>query len=199
MKMTGDAITDSPIDRSAIKDRLLKYIGHLGLGQNAFEKKCGLAIGFVSKFSGNITMKSLEKIKSTNPDLNEDWLLYDRGEMLRGVQQTNISGDNAGIGSIGQMSGGSVDIHHNGGKDRAIVEQEKNVQYSLDVLTTELQKFHEQADRKDEYIREIVKASFERNEEYVKRVDDLIKLIVAQDQRIQARADRMFDIMEKKL
>jgi len=82
-----------------MKERLIKFLAHLGIGQKKFEQNCGLSNGFVNKVGDNITLKSLNKIEKTYPELNINWLKTGEGEMLkedmasgRRDQKTNYEG-----------------------------------------------------------------------------------------------------------
>jgi SOS-response transcriptional repressor LexA len=65
-----------------IKDRLIKYLSYLSIGQGKFEKATGLGNGFISKIKKDVSTSSIEKIRKTHPDLNINWLLTGVGEML---------------------------------------------------------------------------------------------------------------------
>jgi SOS-response transcriptional repressor LexA len=100
------------------KERLLIYLEYLDIGQNAFEKKVGIANGYISHNKGSLGSSTLQKIAEGCPDLNMEWLIYNNGEMLKN-QTATISGDNYGIGNIGRISGGrntyNVGKGHSGG------------------------------------------------------------------------------------
>jgi SOS-response transcriptional repressor LexA len=66
------------------KERLLVYLDYLVLGQNAFEKKVGVAIGYISHNKGSFGSSVVQKISTTYPELNMEWLLYGDGQMLKG-------------------------------------------------------------------------------------------------------------------
>nr|MBP7472394.1 helix-turn-helix transcriptional regulator [Prevotella sp.] len=68
-----------------IKDRLVEYLSHLGIGQGKFEKAAGLGSGFVSKIKKNISTSSVSKIRECYPELNINWLLTGEGDMLTPV------------------------------------------------------------------------------------------------------------------
>lgn len=65
-----------------VKERLLIYLRHVNLGQKAFEQKARLSNGFVNSIGENVTTKSLNKIKDAFPELNINWLMSGKGEML---------------------------------------------------------------------------------------------------------------------
>ena len=65
-----------------MKKRLIEFLAYLGIGQNKFEKNCGLSIGFIRTLKDNVTIKTLDKIRAAYPELNTAWLLSGEGEML---------------------------------------------------------------------------------------------------------------------
>jgi len=65
------------------KNRLLEFLKHLGIGQNAFEKKVGISNGYIAHLKVSIGSGVLLKITNTYPELNTEWLLTGEGEMLK--------------------------------------------------------------------------------------------------------------------
>lgn len=66
------------------KNRLLAYIeGHLKISIRAFEEKCGLTNGTIGaiKIKGP-SVDNVSKISDACPDLNLNWLVSGRGQML---------------------------------------------------------------------------------------------------------------------
>lgn len=77
-----------------IKDRLIKFLAYLKIGQGKFEKNCGLSNGTVNNIKeGGITTQKVEKILLAYPNLNIDWLITGRGEMEKHPSEI-ISEDN---------------------------------------------------------------------------------------------------------
>ena len=66
-----------------MKERLIKFLKYLGIGQTKFEEKVGLSRGFVNTLKDNLTVKTLSRIEKTYPELNTNWLLTGEGEMLK--------------------------------------------------------------------------------------------------------------------
>lgn len=151
------------------------------------------------------------------------WLMIGDGEMLK---PTIIRQENAHVeghhGGIGQVTGGYVDIqnHHDEGKDKVIETQERQVMNMFAALVEELKGFHEVSARRDDrikdqdtYIAGIIKSSYLRNESNMERMDELIrqqnedrknmcKLIEILDrnsERTQARADKLIELLIKKM
>lgn len=68
-------------------DRLYQYLEEKNITAYAFERRCGIANGYLKKqFNGKGTLGSdiLDKIHNHYPDLNTVWLLTGEGEMLIG-------------------------------------------------------------------------------------------------------------------
>ena len=75
------------------KERLIIFIHYLNIGQNKFEKNCGLSYGSVSSFKEAPNGTSIIKIATTYPELSLDWLLLGEGEMLRSNNSTEKTPD----------------------------------------------------------------------------------------------------------
>lgn len=65
------------------KDRILIFLEYLGMGQNAFEKKCGISNGYISNSRGSFGSRIISKISTAYPDLNVEWLMTGEGTMLK--------------------------------------------------------------------------------------------------------------------
>lgn len=64
-----------------MKERILQFIEYKRLSKNKFYKETGLSNGILDK-KGGISSDSLEKIYYVYPEINLDWLLTGKGEML---------------------------------------------------------------------------------------------------------------------
>lgn len=67
---------------SSIRDRVLGYLLLKGISKYCFYQKTGLSNGFLDK-AGSITSDNCEKICYAYPDLDPEWLLTGKGNMLR--------------------------------------------------------------------------------------------------------------------
>ncbi|MDR1226268.1 MAG: hypothetical protein LBK47_05140 [Prevotellaceae bacterium] len=67
----------------SIKSRLKYFLKHLEIGQNKFEAYVGIANGYIASKSVTIASDILEKISMKYPNLNLEWLITGKGEMLR--------------------------------------------------------------------------------------------------------------------
>ena len=65
------------------KDRILIFLEYLGMGQNAFEKKCGISNGYISNSRGSFGSRIISKISTAYPDLNVEWLMTGEGTMIK--------------------------------------------------------------------------------------------------------------------
>ena len=66
-----------------MKERLLEFLVYLGIGQNKFEEKVGLSIGYINKLKGDMKLNTIDKITSTYSELDKEWLITGKGSMLK--------------------------------------------------------------------------------------------------------------------
>lgn len=65
-----------------LRERMEAFVQHLNIETKRFELGVGLSNGFVSHIGDSIRKKSIEKIKKKYPELNENWLLTEYGDMI---------------------------------------------------------------------------------------------------------------------
>lgn len=65
-----------------LKERLFKFIDHVGVEKSVFERNSNLSNGFVDKLGDNPRRNSLDRISKAYPELNMEWLIVGDGEML---------------------------------------------------------------------------------------------------------------------
>jgi hypothetical protein len=199
-----------------MKERLIEFLAYLEIGQNKFETTAGLSIGFVNTLKGNMTIKTLDRIKAAYPELNIDWLVYGEGNMLKPGTATSYGENSPAVGSV---SGGVVagtfngNVNHNGSKDQLIETLTEKDGHRQETFIHELHGFREYIARQDDQIKQqsadlknIVHHSYLRNKENMERIDkqieqqnELIRILSEQSRRTQERADRLLDLLEKKL
>ena len=73
-----------------MKKRLIEFLRYLGIGQDKFAKNVGLSRGYVNNITDNVTMKTIDKILKAYPELNKNWLLTGKGEMLNEDQSKKL-------------------------------------------------------------------------------------------------------------
>jgi phage repressor protein C with HTH and peptisase S24 domain len=67
-------------------ERILQYIDYKGLNNSSFEKKIGVSNGYIatqSKRNADLGEGILNKILDNSLDINPEWLLTGKGEMLK--------------------------------------------------------------------------------------------------------------------
>lgn len=79
-------------DKQTISERIKFYRDQKGYSAKAFEKLCGLSNAYLDK-TKNVGTKILERILNSCPDLNRDWVVNDRGEMLKNDDQNQDKRD----------------------------------------------------------------------------------------------------------
>lgn len=75
----------------SVKERLKYFIKYLNIRNADFERSIGAGNAYVQNISKGIGSNYLEKIREVYPDLNIEWLLTGKGEMLRSEVQTEVS------------------------------------------------------------------------------------------------------------
>lgn len=70
-------------EKQTVKDRLILFIKHLGIGQGRFEKDCGLSNGYINNSKGNFGASKIDDILRAYPMLSREWLMTGSGEMLK--------------------------------------------------------------------------------------------------------------------
>ncbi|GAB6393725.1 MAG: hypothetical protein MdMp024_0037 [Bacteroidales bacterium] len=96
-----------------MKERLLKFLEHLRIGQTKFEAATGLSNGLINNIKGSINVDTLAKIKRKYPELSLDWLVMGEGDMLvSGDNNIQVRGDIAGnvVGGSGNTLNSSPEL-----------------------------------------------------------------------------------------
>ena len=73
--------------QDTLKERLIEFIKSQGLSQGKFEKRINFSNGYVNSISKGIGGDKLQRIIGEFPQLNSDWLLYGRGNMLNNEKE----------------------------------------------------------------------------------------------------------------
>ena len=88
------------------KDRLKEFLSAKNIGRNKFEFQIGVSRGYLSTKSEIISSEVIEKTVDIFPDLNLEWLITGRGEMLKSEVSQTI-GDITNSTSVGNNINGS--------------------------------------------------------------------------------------------
>ena len=67
----------------SVKQRLIGFLKHEGLGQKKFAQIIGVSDGYVNAIRVSIQPDTVHKIAMQFPELNTGWLLTGEGEMLK--------------------------------------------------------------------------------------------------------------------
>ena len=69
-------------DNMSVQERLEIYIRSKGLGNYQFEMKVGLSQGYIKRVRNCLHPKKIKRIANAFPDLNIEWMIIGRGEMI---------------------------------------------------------------------------------------------------------------------
>lgn len=98
-----------------VQERLNQFINYLDTSVSQFEQSTGLGNGFVSNTNARMRNSSKNLISSRYPELNMEWLIKGKGEMLNSNRHTiNSSGDN----SANAIHGNAIVINSTHRNDR---------------------------------------------------------------------------------
>lgn len=76
-----------------MKDRIITFVNHLGIPVSKFEKECGFSNAYVKNIRTGISASKLSAILKAYPQLNPEWLMTGKGEMLRPSAGANLDFD----------------------------------------------------------------------------------------------------------
>lgn len=75
-----------------VRMRLQEFISSKGINISDFERLCGLSNGYVHKIKNSVGKRGLTDIQRVFPELNTDWLLTGKGEMLNPPISQSVTG-----------------------------------------------------------------------------------------------------------
>lgn len=140
------------------KYRILHYIDSKGISKSSFYEETGIKRGLLDKdkMDSTVTDVFIAKILAVYNDINPDWLLTGRGNMLlsnKAASNTQkITGDGNYMVGKGSVSVGNVEQAHL----LAMIEEYKNL-----------------LNQKDEYIKELLSDNKELRSQVNKLIDKL--------------------------
>lgn len=68
---------------SPVKQRLISFIRYKKISLSKFEELVGLSNGYVKNMRKSLGVEKLRNMLQVFPELNQEWLLYGEGEMLK--------------------------------------------------------------------------------------------------------------------
>ena len=69
-----------------MKERILQFIGYLGITNKEFERTCDMSNGYINSMHKGLGLQKVEQVLSVYPQLNRNWLLTGMGEMLNSTE-----------------------------------------------------------------------------------------------------------------
>ena len=70
-----------------LKERIEEYCKYAKLLISAFERRAGLSNGYFNQVKKEPSPSKLSQIEEAFPDLNTDWMLTEKGSMLKNTDQ----------------------------------------------------------------------------------------------------------------
>ena len=125
-----------------MKERILQFIDYKGFNKSKFYRETGLSNGILDKKSG-LTLDSIEKIYSKYPEINIEWLLTGKGEMLKTFAQNITQNGNTNVNNghnvsdqgnvIKQTNDELMEIIRE--KDKQIAEKDKQIAMLIEKIS----------------------------------------------------------------
>ncbi len=110
--------------KTSIKNRILDFIKNRGVTVAEFERNVALSNGYINNFKDSIGSDKLNNIAQYYPDLNINWLITGKGEMLKSdIPEPKISY------SVGSPY---YNVDFIGGFDLVLNDQTVNPEYYID-------------------------------------------------------------------
>jgi hypothetical protein len=129
-----------------IKKRVLQYIEYKGVSRYKFYQETGFSNGFLDK-EGSIGADKCEKISYQYPDMNIEWLITGRGNMLR----DNKIGDNKNAPQNKAIGNQNIIV---GGNNNSSIDNRRYYSDSPDILKAQIDDKDKLLREKDERLRE---------------------------------------------
>lgn len=125
-----------------MKERILQFIDYKRFSKSKFYRETGLSNGILDKKSG-LTLDSIEKIYSKYPEINIEWLLTGKGEMLKTFAQNITQNGNTNVNNGHNVSGqGNIIKQTNDElmeiireKDKQIAEKDKQIAMLIEKIS----------------------------------------------------------------
>lgn len=111
-----------------IKERILQFIEYKGVTKERFYEKIGMtSANFRGKAKETpINSTAIENILSEYPDLNLEWLITGKGQMVKGnIQNIHIEGKNKHLNNINGSS--NITISQNDISEIISLQKEMNI------------------------------------------------------------------------
>lgn len=70
-----------------LKERIEEYCKYAKIRISAFERRAGLSNGYFNQVKKEPSPSKLSQIEEAFPDLNTDWMLTEKGSMLKNTDQ----------------------------------------------------------------------------------------------------------------
>lgn len=91
-----------------LKERIEEYCKYAKIRISAFERRAGLSNGYFNQVKKEPSPSKLSQIEEAFPDLNTDWMLTEKGSMLKTTDQSVSQGGDDAILSDADLNNSST-------------------------------------------------------------------------------------------
>ena len=96
--------------QDSIKQRLTLFINNKNISTREFERNCHLSNGYINSMKKGLGLEKLENILHYYPELNREWLLAGKGEMIKGSISLNEASEQKIESSSTKIESSSTEI-----------------------------------------------------------------------------------------
>ncbi|WP_019538825.1 helix-turn-helix domain-containing protein [Proteiniphilum acetatigenes] len=114
------------MENTEFTDRLKLFIKSKRLGQTKFEELVGLSRGYISRVKPSIGVDKLLGIIEVFPDLNLDWLITGKGEMIDPSALSDLTEQ-----TIGMVEEGDIEYKN---KYLEMLEENRSLRIEIEKL-----------------------------------------------------------------
>lgn len=75
--------------KKTAKQRLMEFIAYKGISQGKFERLCEMSNGYLNNLKKTLGAEKLQNVIRAFPELNTEWLLYGKGDMIKSPSVIN--------------------------------------------------------------------------------------------------------------
>ena len=93
---------------TTVKERLIRFIKFKHLSRCEFERMCDLSNGYITNLKKTPGGIKLQKILESFPELNQNWLLFGEGEMIKSSINTQTINQQYANNPIGNINGNAI-------------------------------------------------------------------------------------------
>lgn len=128
-----------------VKERLIAFIAHKHISKAEFSRMIGVSQAYVTSIRGSMSPDKIQRIAMVFPELNIEWLMTGKGNMLQ-----SVSGNGVVINGDNRMNNATIDNRHYYSDSPDVLRAQ------IDVLEERIKEKDAQIKEKDAQIKQLL-------------------------------------------